>query len=78
MTSIATFDMKLPNGFRAIAVIPPDALGQPAMAAFVRETAVPAAAQRGRPWEPAVGGVDFAWHPENGSRLRDRFAASTR
>jgi hypothetical protein len=37
MTSVGTFDMKLPNGFRAIAVIPPDALGRPATAAFVRE-----------------------------------------
>jgi hypothetical protein len=43
MTSVGTFDMKLPNGFRAIAVIPPPALGRPATAAFIRETAAPAA-----------------------------------
>lgn len=42
MASVGAFDMKLPNGFRAIAVIPPGALGQPATAAFVREA--PAAA----------------------------------
>jgi hypothetical protein len=44
MTSVAAFDMKLPNGFRALAVIPPEALGQPATASFVRETIVPAPA----------------------------------
>ncbi len=46
MTSVATFDMKLPNGFRALAVIPPDALGQSATASFVRETVVPAPASK--------------------------------
>lgn len=38
---MAVFDMKLPNGFRAVAVIPPEALGVPATAAFVRETTIP-------------------------------------
>ena len=42
MTSVAVFDMKLPNGFRAIAVIPPAGLDHPATAAFVRERASPA------------------------------------
>jgi pilus assembly protein CpaF len=37
--SVAMFDLRLPNGFRALAVIPPEALGQPATAAFVREIA---------------------------------------
>lgn len=37
MTSVGTFDMKLPNGFRVLAVIPPEALSQPATVAFVRE-----------------------------------------
>ena len=41
MASMTVFDMKLPNGFRAIAVIPPAALGQPASAAFLREPPVP-------------------------------------
>jgi hypothetical protein len=45
MTSVGTFDMKLPNGFRAIAVIPPEALEQPATVAFIRETTLPAAAK---------------------------------
>jgi hypothetical protein len=34
--SVNTFDLKLPNGFRAVAVIPPEAVGQPASVAFVR------------------------------------------
>ncbi|AMV23547.1 hypothetical protein VT84_03995 [Gemmata sp. SH-PL17] len=41
MTSIALFDMRLPNGFRAIAVIPPEALDQPATASFLRESPLP-------------------------------------
>ena len=41
MASMVVFDMKLPNGFRALAVIPPEALGQPATAAFVRERSFP-------------------------------------
>jgi hypothetical protein len=40
MASVGVFDMKLPNGFRALAVIPPEALGRPATAAFVREAHV--------------------------------------
>lgn len=43
MTSVASFDMKLPNGFRVLAVIPPEPLGQPASVSFVREAVVPAA-----------------------------------
>ena len=42
MASMTVFDMKLANGFRAIAVIPPGALGQPATASFLREPIVPA------------------------------------
>lgn len=41
MASVGVFDMKLPNGFRAVAVIPPEALGQPASACFVRESVNP-------------------------------------
>lgn len=36
LTSTNIFYLQLPNGFRAMAVIPPPALGQPAMAAFIR------------------------------------------
>src|SRR5262249_27659066 len=54
MASVGAFDMKLSNGFRAIAVIPPEALGQPAMAAFVREAAVPAAAAKETNAAPAA------------------------
>jgi hypothetical protein len=41
LATLVVFDMKLPNGFRALAVIPPEALGQPATAAFVRERSIP-------------------------------------
>jgi hypothetical protein len=41
LTSMVVFDMKLPNGFRAFAVIPPEGLEMPATAAFVREKAAP-------------------------------------
>jgi hypothetical protein len=41
MASMVVFDVKLPNGFRAVALIPPDGLEQPATAAFVREATVP-------------------------------------
>jgi pilus assembly protein CpaF len=34
--SVNLFDLKLPNGFRAVGVIPPEALGVSATAAFVR------------------------------------------
>jgi hypothetical protein len=34
--SVNLFDLKLPNGFRAVAVIPPDALGRSPTVAFVR------------------------------------------
>jgi hypothetical protein len=41
MASVSLFDMNLPNGFRALAVIPPGALGHPATVAFVRERTGP-------------------------------------
>ena len=41
MASMTVFDMRLPNGFRALAVIPPAALSQPATAAFLREVTIP-------------------------------------
>ena len=41
--SVNLFDLKLPNGFRAVAVIPPDAVGQSPRAAFVRMEANPPA-----------------------------------
>ena len=39
--SVNLFDLKLPNGFRAVAVIPPDAVGQSPRVAFVRVEANP-------------------------------------
>jgi hypothetical protein len=41
MASMVVFDMKLPNGFRALAMIPPEALAQPATATFLRQTTIP-------------------------------------
>ncbi len=58
MASMAAFDVKLPNGFRALALTPPDALGLPATAVFVREKTIPqpsAAKESGsRPGLPAA------------------------
>lgn len=44
LASMTLFDVRLPNGFRALAVIPPGALAQPAIASFIRENAIPAPA----------------------------------
>ena len=41
--SVNLFDLKLPNGFRAVAVIPPEAVGQSPNIAFVRVEAIPPA-----------------------------------
>lgn len=59
MASMAAFDAKLPNGFRALALTPPDALGLPATAVFVREKTIPqpgaaAEASGTRPGLPAA------------------------
>jgi hypothetical protein len=66
MASVALFDMKLPNGFRALAVIPPGALGHPASASFVRETTIPvppAASAAG----PAAANVSPTGSTSNGT-----------
>jgi pilus assembly protein CpaF len=64
LASVAVFDMKLPNGFRALALIPPEALGQPASAAFLRETPLPAPAaglaSGAFPGLPAAGSASSA------------------
>ncbi|MCS6863596.1 MAG: hypothetical protein RMJ56_14125 [Gemmataceae bacterium] len=44
MASVATFDLRLPNGFRALAVIPPEALEQAPMLSLIRENPPPTAA----------------------------------
>lgn len=41
LASMAVFDVKLPNGFRVVAVMPPEALGQPASAVLVRGEVIP-------------------------------------
>jgi hypothetical protein len=43
-TSVNLFDLKLPNGFRSVGVIPPEAMGVPATVAFVRFDAISSAA----------------------------------
>jgi len=43
-TSVNTFDLKLPNGFRAVAILPPPALGAAATVAFIRVESVATAA----------------------------------
>lgn len=56
MASMTVFDMKLPNGFRAVAVLPPAALGQPATAAFLRESTIPVPKETPRANAVAPGG----------------------
>jgi hypothetical protein len=41
LMSLNLFDLQLPNGFRAISIIPPTALGQPATVAFIRTETIP-------------------------------------
>lgn len=55
-TSVNLYDLKLPNGFRAVAVIPPPALGVPASVAFVRVDAVAATAPPATPAPEAIAG----------------------
>jgi pilus assembly protein CpaF len=79
MASMAAFDVKLPNGFRAIALTPPDALGLPATAVFVREKTIPQPASKdssgarpGLPPQPKShppAGVPAAAAPKPGSGL---------
>jgi pilus assembly protein CpaF len=72
--SVSLFDLKLPNGFRAVAVIPPEALGRSAAVAFVREAA-PAATPAetaeppaGRPLSaPATGAAPAGTRPASPS-----------
>lgn len=56
MASMVVFDMKLPNGFRAVALIPPDALGQPATASFLREATIPVPKEAPKAGAVAPGG----------------------
>lgn len=76
MASVTLFDMRLPNGFRGLAVIPPDALDQPATASFVREKTIPvpvAPAKDGSgvgpavPPKPSPGSVTASPRPGSGT-----------
>jgi pilus assembly protein CpaF len=72
MASVAVFDMKLPNGFRAVAVLPPGALGVPATAAFLRETPVPVPKEVPKdaiPGTSPTGSVSSAGPPRSGTAL---------
>ena len=53
LMSLNLFDLQLPNGFRAIAVIPPAALGQHASAAFIRTETLPSTTASSATSEPA-------------------------
>lgn len=61
LATMVVFDVKLPNGFRAIALIPPEGLDQPATAAFIRERGIPVPAPTPKdassaaPGAPATG-----------------------
>lgn len=67
LASMALFDMKLPNGFRALAVIPPEALGQPATASFVRETTIPVLASPSKDATTTHPGVSPTGSTSNGT-----------
>jgi hypothetical protein len=59
--SVNSFDLKLPNGFRVIGVIPPEALGVPPTAAFVRFEAAAV------PQPSATVPTEATARPESGS-----------
>ncbi len=68
----AVFDVRLGNGFRAVAVIPPAATGAAPLAAFVRSAAAPAEvhpgfASNGSATHAAPGSSGSATHPALGS-----------
>lgn len=71
LASVNMFDLQLPNGFRVMAVIPPPALGQPAIASFIRAeapsatTETPAAASASRTTS-ATGSASAATTPRPG------------
>jgi hypothetical protein len=76
-TSVNLFDLKLPNGFRAVAVIPPSALGQPATVAFIRtesapEPALPASSGRHPAIPPHVPATAPGTSPLESSTPGDR------
>jgi hypothetical protein len=76
-TSVNLFDLKLPNGFRAVGVVPPPALGVSASVAFVRFDAnapQPTALAglpgvEARPAQPAGGSASVATRATPGSPL---------
>ncbi len=76
-TSVNLFDMKLPNGFRAVGVVPPPALGASASVAFVRfDASAPQpvaltglASGEVRPAQPAGGSASAGTRSAPGSPL---------
>lgn len=67
MASMTVFDMKLPNGFRALAVIPPEALAQPATAAFLREPTIPVPAAASKDASGAFPGLPATGSTSHGT-----------
>src|SRR5262249_22512678 len=60
-TSVNLFDLKLPNGFRAVGVVPPPALGQPPMVSFIRvETVMAVGLQPPSGSRPGLGATGSA------------------
>lgn len=67
-TSVNLFDLKLPNGFRAVGVVPPPALGHPATVAFIRID--PTNAAPGETPTPSSAAADVpTTSPKPGSHL---------
>jgi hypothetical protein len=74
-TSVNLFDLKLPNGFRAVAVVPPPALGMPANVAFIRIDPTVASAT---PTPPAWVGASMHATPAADRALPDALNAPSR
>jgi pilus assembly protein CpaF len=67
LSSMVLFDMKLPNGFRAVAVMPPEALGQPATAAFIRDKVAPVPASAPKDASGAFPGLPATGSTSHGT-----------
>ena len=75
LATMSAFDVKLPNGFRAVAVIPPEALGQPATAVFVRDCPLPAVLAP-KDEAPAPGSSSVIARPADHVRVSPRAPGS--
>ncbi len=73
----SVLDVRLANGFRAVAVVPPAAAGAPPLAAFVRAEAAPADAHPLLAAPPAGGSGAFSAGLSNGGASQSRAAGGS-